>query len=149
MGMRLYILKVGGYAYAFIIITSKERSAVLICNENQIDAIGIGKDKIMKMTYDGTMVLPNNYVVVDQNEMEYVEGGIGVPGAIAMITSLVAAGYATTNIGKECGAYVYNNGGSRKGVMMMAFKLAGIVLAPFNFLYDIGLDNGWVNASNQ
>ena len=29
----------------------------------------------MSMTYDGAMVLPSNYVVVDQNEMEYVEGG--------------------------------------------------------------------------
>lgn len=27
------------------------------------------------MNYDGTLVMPNNYVVMDNNEMEYLDGG--------------------------------------------------------------------------
>ena len=26
------------------------------------------------MNYDGTLVMPNNYVVMDNNEMEYLDG---------------------------------------------------------------------------
>ena len=29
----------------------------------------------MEMCYDGALVMPSKFVVVDQNEMEYVEGG--------------------------------------------------------------------------
>lgn len=29
----------------------------------------------MTMTYDGTMVMPSKFVVVEQNEMEYIDGG--------------------------------------------------------------------------
>ncbi len=32
----------------------------------------------MNMTYDGVLVMPNNYVVMDQEEMTYVDGGIAV-----------------------------------------------------------------------
>ena len=30
----------------------------------------------MTMTYDGTMVMPNNYAVVTEDEMTYVDGGV-------------------------------------------------------------------------
>lgn len=32
----------------------------------------------MEMTYDGVLVMPRNYVKVQEKEMEYVEGGFGV-----------------------------------------------------------------------
>ena len=34
----------------------------------------------MDMSYDGTLVLPSSYAVMDEEEMSYVEGGwIGAP----------------------------------------------------------------------
>ena len=103
----------------------------------------------MSMSYDGAMVLPSSYVVVDQDEMTYVEGGsLTLSSAIAIIGGLVAAGYGVINIGKECGIYVYNNGGSRYGVMMATFRIGGaVVFGSLTFLFNLGLDNGWVSAA--
>ena len=37
--------------------------------------IAFGKDSIMEMCYNGTLVMPQNYAVVTEDEMTYVEGG--------------------------------------------------------------------------
>ncbi|MDY2632284.1 class IIb bacteriocin, lactobin A/cerein 7B family [Clostridium sp.] len=103
---------------------------------------------VLKREY--ALQLPNNYVEIDRDEMEYVDGGeITIAAAIAMIGGLIAAGYGTINIGKECGTYVYNNGGARNGSMMKTFKIAGGIVGGviFGGLFAIGLDNGWVAAS--
>jgi hypothetical protein len=36
---------------------------------------GIRKEFKMEMMYNGTLVMPNNYAVVNEEEMTYVEGG--------------------------------------------------------------------------
>ena len=33
----------------------------------------------MDMCYDGTLVMPSSYVLMDEEEMMYVEGGIAIP----------------------------------------------------------------------
>lgn len=35
----------------------------------------IGKEKKMELCYDGALVMPKNFVAVNDNEMEYVTGG--------------------------------------------------------------------------
>ena len=32
----------------------------------------------MEMCYDGALVMPSNYVVMDEEEMTYVEGGVSI-----------------------------------------------------------------------
>ena len=39
------------------------------------DIQSIGKECNMEMCYDGVLVMPNNYAVVDEEEMTYVDGG--------------------------------------------------------------------------
>jgi len=39
------------------------------------DTQSIGKEFNMEMCYDGALVMPNNYAVVDEEEMTYVDGG--------------------------------------------------------------------------
>ncbi|MFY9379405.1 MAG: hypothetical protein WAP07_04075 [Acutalibacteraceae bacterium] len=39
----------------------------------------IRKEKNMEMCYEGTLVMPSNYVVMDSEEMSYVEGGFAIP----------------------------------------------------------------------
>ena len=39
----------------------------------------------MEMTYDGVLVMPNNYVVVNEEEMTYVEGGICISNFAASL----------------------------------------------------------------
>ena len=34
----------------------------------------IRKEKQMEMCYNGALVMPSNYAIVNDNEMEYVEG---------------------------------------------------------------------------
>jgi len=53
----------------------------------------------MEMTYGGAMVLPRNYVVMDQEEMTYLEGGGLKEIAEGMLGSLIAT--ALTAIGKK------------------------------------------------
>ncbi|MCQ2464654.1 MAG: hypothetical protein MJ095_03620 [Oscillospiraceae bacterium] len=38
-----------------------------------------GKDFKMEMCYDGALVMPNNYAVVNEEEMTYVDGGVALP----------------------------------------------------------------------
>lgn len=33
----------------------------------------------MEMCYDGALVMPSNYAVMDEREMEYLEGGVSLP----------------------------------------------------------------------
>lgn len=40
------------------------------------DIQSIGKECNMEMCYDGALVMPNNYAVVDEEEMTYVDGGV-------------------------------------------------------------------------
>ncbi|MEE1258295.1 MAG: hypothetical protein UHN47_17595 [Lachnospiraceae bacterium] len=63
----------------------------------------------MVMTYDGALVMPSSYAVMEQEEMTYVEGGIAVPnwlvsgatnlaisalfGGVGAFAGKVAAGY--------------------------------------------------------
>jgi hypothetical protein len=95
--------------------------------------------------------LPMNYVNVNENEMEYIDGGeITIISAAAMIASLAAAGYSVLQIGEKCGQYIYQNGGSRNGLMAHTFKLASVTtLGPIGVAFSIGLDNGWVAASKK
>ena len=45
----------------------------------------------MEICYDGALVMPKNYAVVDEEEMEYVDGGeITLAAATAMIGGLIA-----------------------------------------------------------
>ena len=51
----------------------------------------------MEMCYDGALVMPSSYAVMDEEEMMYVEGGIGAPnwlvgGAINLAISAAFGG---------------------------------------------------------
>ena len=41
----------------------------------------IGKESKMEMTYDGALVMPKSFAIVDEDEMTYVEGGAEWSGA--------------------------------------------------------------------
>ena len=53
----------------------------------------------MEMCYDGALVMPSNYAVMDEEEMMYTEGGISIPnwlvaGAINLFIDAVVVGGA-------------------------------------------------------
>ena len=53
----------------------------------------------MEKCYDGALVMPNNYAVVDAEEMTYVDGGVALPnwlvgGAINYAIGLACGGIA-------------------------------------------------------
>ena len=45
----------------------------------------------MEMTYDGALVMPKNFAVVDEEEMTYVEGGFRIPRVAAAIVLDIGA----------------------------------------------------------
>ncbi|NCC86298.1 MAG: hypothetical protein EOM05_00310 [Clostridia bacterium] len=50
----------------------------------------------MEMCYEGTLAMPSNYVVMDSEEMSYVEGGISKGQKAAIIAAAIGAGVALT-----------------------------------------------------
>lgn len=53
----------------------------------------------MEMCYDGALVMPSNYAIMDEEEMTYVEGGISckklgkiIDGAITIISFICGVG---------------------------------------------------------
>lgn len=61
----------------------------------------------MEMCYDGILTMPIKYVVVNDNEMEYVEGGIATATVVSLCIAAVGAGYAG---GQAIGERVYYSG---------------------------------------
>lgn len=64
----------------------------------------IRRKKIMDMCYDGTLVMPSSYAVMDEDEMSYVEGGSAKEWAVGICCSLIA------NALWAIGLYVKKNG---------------------------------------
>ena len=101
----------------------------------------------MEKAYNGTLVMPKNFVVVDEEEMTYVDGGIGL---FEFICLCAAAGLTTMEIGEQCGAYAYNHGYARDGYAKQVFDSVIYSNPAFwstAFWFEIGYDNGWVAAS--
>ena len=40
----------------------------------------------MEMSYNGTLVMPNSFALIQEDEMEYIEGGITRSQALAFVT---------------------------------------------------------------
>lgn len=50
----------------------------------------------MDMCYDGVLVMPSDYAVMDEEEMTYVEGGISAWTKAAIIAGIVVVAAAVT-----------------------------------------------------
>ena len=93
----------------------------------------------MEMCYDGALVMPSNYAVMNEDEMTYVEGG-GVPrAAVAMgldiffMASPLGAAFAPFKyMGREAGkALVKKYAGSIAGALYKAISWIGGVAGSF------------------
>lgn len=99
----------------------------------------------MELCYDGALVMPSSYAVMDEEEMMYVEGGIGVEAVCAIITTALAAGGATYGAGMAVGERLYYYGITTKSewskykwqVRAVAIAVAG---APGS-IFVMGLEN--------
>ncbi len=107
----------------------------------------------MKMCYDGTLVMPSNYTMMDEDEMSYVEGGLSLPTyatgvvldvAIAALVSTVTGG-ATAFFKGLVSKYGTKKAGLHFGTMasqyaakyfsaVVATAVCGIATAAFNIL---------------
>ena len=58
----------------------------------------IRKEITMEICYDGALVMPKNYAVVDEEEMEYVEGGFAIPTWLVGGTINLALGVICGNV---------------------------------------------------
>lgn len=64
----------------------------------------------MDMCYDGALVMPSSYAVMDEEEMMYVEGGITVEAVVGIITVALAAGGSVYGAGQVAGGRLYYAG---------------------------------------
>lgn len=85
----------------------------------------------MEMCYaGGALVMPSNYVVMDEEEMSYVEGGIGVTGVCAIIGAVIAvhgAGYST---GEKIAVKCHSAGLTKKEYQKYKWKIRAYVCSP-------------------
>ena len=68
----------------------------------------------MEMCYDGALVMPSSYAIMNEEEMMYVEGGIAVPTAVGIAVSAVTLAGATYGAGVACGKRLYHAGVKNK-----------------------------------
>lgn len=69
----------------------------------------------MDMCYDGALVMPSNYAVINEEEMTYVDGGIAVSTVCTIIGTAIAVSGATYGAGQAVGQRLYYAGiNSRK-----------------------------------
>ena len=86
----------------------------------------------MEMCYDGALVMPSNYAVMDEEEMTYVEGG-GVPRGLASIG--IDAFLCATPIGAVFAPLKYLGKTAAKALIKKyASSIAGILGKVINFL---------------
>lgn len=100
----------------------------------------------MDMCYDGALVMPSSYAVMDEEEMTYVEGG-GVPrwsvamglDILFMATPLGAAFAPFKYLGRAAGkALVKKFAGSIAGVLGKAINFIGGVAGSFACNFTAG-----------
>ena len=75
----------------------------------------------MEMTYDGTLVMPSSYAVMDEDEMMYLEGGAHIDW------SMVGAICAVASLGIQATTYV-----KQYGVPKAITKIGGNIVAASN-----------------
>lgn len=90
----------------------------------------------MEMCYDGALVMPNNYAVVDEEEMTYVEGGgwssyTGLE-AIGIISAMCGAAVGTGALAGKAAAFTGALAASSNpvgwiGALIGAFATCGLV----------------------
>lgn len=81
----------------------------------------------MEMTYDGTLVMPSNFVVMNDTEMTYLEGGkvVTVTGQASKLKN-IAAGFMTA-WASLTGGYTYSAAAAvASGVGVAVGVIAGI-----------------------
>ncbi len=64
----------------------------------------------MDMCYDGALVLPSSYAVMDEEEMCYTEGGIAVTTVATIVGTVITIYGATYAGGTVCGKRLYHAG---------------------------------------
>ena len=104
----------------------------------------------MEMCYTGALVMPKQFTTISEEEMTYIDGGIGWGEAFELVAALLGANLAIIEIGERCGTYAYNHGYARDGIAKQVFDAAACALPPLwgcVWLFDMGYDNGWVAAS--
>ena len=88
----------------------------------------------MEMCYNGSLVMPNNYAVVSNDEMEYIDGGANgwwnavwfITGAIDTVLYLVpaiAAANKASKLGKGLGAALKAVGVAKSTMISGTIKL--------------------------
>ena len=97
----------------------------------------------MEMCYDGALVMPSSYAVMNEEEMTYVEGGgwstyKGLE-ALATITAICGAGYVARGIGAAAAAALVASASTGVGLIVALGLACGVSLALTASAYQYGL----------
>jgi hypothetical protein len=67
-------------------------------------------EKTMEAILEKELLLPNQYVDVTDQEMEYVDGGVAIATILGIVTAVIAASGATYGAGRVAGERAYYAG---------------------------------------
>ncbi len=98
----------------------------------------------MEITYDGTLVMPSSYAVMDEDEMMYLEGGVAVSTLVAIVGTAIAAGGTTYGAGRVVGKNLYYKGIDTKSELRWATAVASTALIPMGVagpIFILGMQN--------
>lgn len=91
------------------------------------------EDEIMELSYDGALVMPSNYAIMNEEEMTYFEGGFSsivtdtTKGIRSRLSNLNAACVAGILAGAALGAYLGKVPGALVGVILGAIYLGPVL----------------------
>ena len=97
----------------------------------------------MEMNYDGMLVMPSSYAVMDEEEMTYVAGGgwgtyKGIE-ALGVITAICGAGYAASRLTKTAAAALVASASTGVGLVAALGLACGVSLGITASAYQYGL----------
>lgn len=101
----------------------------------------------MEMTYDGMLVMPSNYSVMDEEEMTYVDGGIAVESVLGMMAAVGFQYEGCYRVGQRLG-YKYTKKQYSKVKWPLRAAVLGVGGTIIGGVAIIGFENGFYSTAH-
>jgi hypothetical protein len=108
---------------------------------------GIGREKDMELCYEGTLVMPKNFVSVSSDEMEYVDGGsLTVAAVVGIVAGCIGIAIGLNNLGRIAGERAYYAGLRNARYQQIKWAVRAGILGVFGIIGGALVATGFENA---
>lgn len=106
------------------------------------------EDEIMELSYDGALVMPSNYAIMNEEEMRNLEGGAILEVILAVVT-LHGAGYgAGAAAGRKVGYMGYTKAEYKKIKWQVRYFMSA-TFATLGIATMLGFEDGFYSIAKR